>query len=98
VQKHAHQLISKVKHEGVYKDYKTQLQETSQNLFKTVPRYRLVDEVGPDHDKTFSVNITINNEVFGTGSGKSKKDAEQNAACMALENISRKNQQEPNVI
>ncbi|MFO1519030.1 MAG: ribonuclease III [bacterium] len=90
VRKHAEILISKVTQEGFYKDYKTQLQETSQTLFKTVPRYRLVDEEGPDHDKTFKVNILINNEIYGVGSGKSKKDAEQNAAREALEALEKK--------
>ncbi len=85
LQKHAQILLRKVNEEGFYKDYKTQLQETSQTLFKTIPRYRLVEEVGPDHDKTFTVNIFIQNELYGVGHGKSKKDAEQNAAKQALE-------------
>ena len=90
VRNHALLLIEKVNEEGFYKDYKTQLQETSQNLFKMVPRYRLVEEVGPDHDKTFKVNILINNEIYGVGMGKSKKDAEQNAAREALEHLEKK--------
>jgi len=90
VRQHALLLIEKVNEEGFYKDYKTQLQETSQNLFKMVPRYRLVEELGPDHDKTFKVNILINNEIYGVGMGKSKKDAEQNAAREALEQLEKK--------
>lgn len=90
VRKHVELLIQKVTEEGFYKDYKTQLQETSQTLFKVVPRYRLIEEQGPDHDKTFKVNILINNEIYGAGSGKSKKDAEQNAAREALENLEKR--------
>lgn len=90
VKKHAQLLLSQVTNEGFYKDYKTHLQETAQTLFKMVPKYRMTDESGPDHDKTFQVNILINGEVYGTGVGKSKKEAEQNAAREALGKIEKK--------
>lgn len=90
VQKHARLLLDQVNLEGFYKDYKTHLQETAQTLFKMVPKYRMTDESGPDHDKTFQVNILINGEIYGSGSGKSKKEAEQNAAREALEKIEQK--------
>lgn len=79
------ELFEQVGQEGFYKDYKTQLQERAQILFKTVPKYKLVGETGPDHDKTFEVNLMIRGELFGVGSGKSKKNAEQNAAKQALD-------------
>lgn len=70
-----------------YQDYKTLLQERSQAIYRQIPRYRLVREHGPDHDKTFEVNLTILDKVVGIGTGKSKKEAEQDAARMALEQI-----------
>lgn len=64
-------------------DFKSRLQELSQTQFKAIPKYRVVHENGPDHNKTFKVQLTINNlEVYG--SGKSKKAAEQAAAGEAL--------------
>ncbi len=89
LQKHVQTLLEMVT-SGGYTDYKTQLQERAQNLFKSVPRYRMVDQSGPDHDKTFRVEIQINKETYGLGEGKSKKDAEQNAAKIALEELEKK--------
>ena len=90
VSKHAQLLLDQVNLDGFYKDYKTHLQETAQTLFKAVPKYRMTDESGPDHNKTFQVNILINGEIYGSGSGKSKKEAEQNAAREALEKLEQK--------
>ncbi|MDO8462148.1 MAG: ribonuclease III [Deltaproteobacteria bacterium] len=71
----------------LYQDYKTLLQEKSQALFKEIPRYRMLREHGPDHSKTFEVNLFIQERLYGVGSGKSKKEAEQSAAHMALEQL-----------
>lgn len=68
-----------------YKDFKTRLQEYSQRILKKVPRYIHTGESGPDHDKTFHVDILIKGKILGKGSGKSKKGAEQEAAKEALE-------------
>ncbi len=84
------ELFQQVGQEGFYKDYKTQLQEKAQTMFKTVPKYKLVGETGPDHDKTFEVNLTIRGESYGVGSGKSKKSAEQNAAREALDALEKR--------
>jgi ribonuclease III len=81
------ELFDQVGKEGFYRDYKTLLQERAQVLFKTVPKYKLVNELGPDHDKTFEVNLLIRGEVLGIGRGKSKKGAEQNAAREALASL-----------
>lgn len=75
----------------LYQDYKTLLQEKSQELFKEIPRYRMVREHGPDHAKTFEVNLFIQERLYGVGSGKSKKEAEQSAAHMALEQLEAEN-------
>ncbi len=90
LKKQVNTLLEMVTLGGFYTDYKTQLQERAQNLFKSVPRYRMVDQSGPDHDKTFRVEIMINKEIYGLGEGKSKKDAEQNAAKIALEELEKK--------
>jgi ribonuclease-3 len=67
------------------RDFKTQLQELAQARFRTSPRYRVVAEVGPDHSKIFEIEVELRGEVLGRGSGRSKKDAEQGAARVAVE-------------
>lgn len=69
----------------VYRDYKTALQEICQTRFKGMPRYTQISENGPDHEKSFSVQVAIADSVIAAGTGKSKKDAEQQAAKIALE-------------
>jgi len=66
-------------------DYKTALQELVQQKKNQVLAYHLVGESGPDHDKQFRVELTLNDVVVGAGSGSSKKRAEQAAACAAME-------------
>lgn len=68
-------------------DYKTRLQELSQEQFKQTPAYQLVGEHGPDHDKTFVIQVAIGERKLAEGQGKSKKQAEQAAAKIALEEI-----------
>ncbi len=69
------------------KDFKTQLQEEAQSRFHAIPKYRLVKETGPDHQKTFEVNLFIDEKLYGVGSGMSKKSAEQEAAKEALNKL-----------
>lgn len=66
-------------------DYKTRLQEKMQDEHKITPRYELEKEEGPDHDKIFYVALKIEDKVVARGSGRSKKQAEQDAARQALE-------------
>ena len=68
-------------------DYKTALQELVQQKKNQTLSYRLVGESGPDHDKRFEVEVSLNGCVIGTGSGSSKKRAEQMAAQAALEKL-----------
>ena len=68
-------------------DYKTALQELVQQKKNQVLSYNLVGESGPDHDKEFRVELTLNGEVVGTGIGSSKKRAEQAAAHDAMEKL-----------
>ena len=69
-------------------DYKTALQELVQQKKNQVLSYALIGESGPDHDKKFEVEVKLNGVVVGTGSGSSKKRAEQAAAHAALEKLS----------
>ncbi|HZX20807.1 MAG TPA: ribonuclease III [Clostridia bacterium] len=71
---------------NLFKDYKTDLQELLQSKFDDKISYRVVNETGPDHDKTFEIEVVLGDKVLGRGRGKSKKEAEQNAAKKALNN------------
>lgn len=73
------------KHVGE-KDYKTVLQEELQKNGDVKIEYRIIKEYGPDHDKTFEAEVCLNGKVLATGIGKSKKEAEMQAAKKALEN------------
>lgn len=68
-------------------DFKTRLQEKVQHDGVLSIRYKIVDENGPDHDKVFKAIVEIKGKIMGEGFGKTKKEAEQNAACKALECI-----------
>jgi ribonuclease-3 len=72
------------------RDYKSALQERLQGRGRSLPTYRITSETGPDHQKTFHVDVRIDGEVAATGSGRSKKDAEQEAARLALETLDAK--------
>ncbi len=67
------------------KDYKSELQEYTQEKFGCIPSYVVAREYGPDHEKTFEVELTIRGRLLGVGSGKSKKEAEQAAARQVLD-------------
>ena len=68
-------------------DYKTALQERIQQKKNQVLSYQLVGESGPDHDKQFVVEVSLNGEAVGRGTGSSKKRAEQDAAKNAMETL-----------
>jgi ribonuclease III len=72
---------------GARTDYKSKLQEKIQSREQITPSYRLLGAVGPDHAKTFTVEVRAGEEVLGQGSGNSKKAAEMEAARAALEKI-----------
>lgn len=69
------------------KDYKTQLQELTQALLKLTPVYFLEAEEGPDHDKTFHMSVALEGRLLAQGAGKSKKEAQQEAAQNAIKKI-----------
>lgn len=70
---------------NILTDCKSKLQELMQSEQREAVSYVVIDEKGPAHDKTFTVNVLHMGIVLGTGSGKSKKEAEENAAKCALE-------------
>jgi ribonuclease-3 len=67
----------------LFSDYKTALQEVAQGRGLQLPEYNVVDEVGPDHDKTFIVEVKVGS-LSARGEGSSKKEAQQQAARAAL--------------
>ena len=71
----------------VGEDYKSALQERLQALGHPLPEYRIAGETGPDHRKVFRVEVVVNGEVLGTASGNAKKEAEQEAARLALDRL-----------
>ena len=68
-------------------DYKTYLQELTQKKFQCLPLYKIIKEKGLEHQKVFYTEVSIGNLIYGTGSGKNKKEAEQNAAYHALKKL-----------
>lgn len=81
--------LSKVISHGMSIDYKSRLQEIIQSRYQLAPVYRLVAEAGPDHDKIFTVEVIAGDSILGTGTGKSKKLAETEAARLALDKLGR---------
>jgi ribonuclease III len=81
---HLTSILSQVDKDGFYQDYKSALQEYSQDIFKTIPKYILVEEFGPDHQKHFRVEVRINGTTWGSGIGRNKKEAEQRTAKEVL--------------
>ncbi len=79
--------INKVLENKHRKDYKTLLQELVQKKYKSYPRYNLVQKTGPDHDRTFWIEVKVKNDTYGPGKGKNKKEAEQKAAGIAYESL-----------
>lgn len=68
-----------------FKDAKSRFQEAAQDKEGVTPRYEVIAEVGPDHDRVFTVGVFLNNEETAHGEGRSKQEAEQQAAHNALD-------------
>ena len=79
--------ISRVMDDRHHKDYKSVLQEYCQRQYRSYPVYRLIKRSGPDHDRLFWIEVTANGQVYGPGTGRNKKSAEQEAARMAWEQL-----------
>ena len=85
--KNLKQEIEKASQNVGQKDYKTVLQEKLQEHGEVKIEYTIINETGPDHDKTFEAEVKCNNKKLATGKGKNKKHAEMEAAKRALENL-----------
>ncbi len=81
--------IREISAHGIGLNYKAKLQEFSQSHpeYRALPVYHLINTMGPDHDKIFTVEVVLDNKVIGTGTGKSKKAAEMEAARLACQNL-----------
>jgi len=79
--------IDKVTGTNYHKDYKSILQEYCQREYRCYPDYVVVKRTGPEHDRTFWIEVRIGDKVYGAGSGRNKKSAEQEAAKAAWEQI-----------
>lgn len=75
---------------GSWRDAKSHLQEVSQRMDNQTPQYRVVEEMGPDHDKVFTLGVYVGDKLIGTGSGPSKQVAQQQAAQAALETYAKR--------
>ena len=85
IERHILVFADKMIAKGNLVDAKSAFQEKAQEKVGTTPSYKLVRESGPDHDKSFTVAVFIGKDQIATGEGKSKQEAEQNAAVRALE-------------
>jgi ribonuclease III len=70
------------------KDAKSRLQEMVQAKGLSAPKYKVINIIGPDHDRNFEIEVWVNGKVMGAGIGKNKSEAEQKAANLALEKVS----------
>ncbi len=68
------------------RDSKSLLQEWAQSQSFSIPFYRVIKEDGPDHNKTFTIEVSVNGKIIGKGQGRSKQEASKNAASSAMEN------------
>lgn len=71
----------------LYRSAKNKLQEYLQGVYKKLPRYLIVNEAGPDHNKKYTIAVVFNNKKIGYGFGRSKKQAEERAALNALQKL-----------
>ena len=82
----------KIDLQSLSRDFKTALQELTQSKHGITPTYELVDSFGPDHKKEFKIAIILHGETIATAQGKSKKDAQQKAAKIALNRLKEESQ------
>lgn len=85
IEKHILSTLDEILSEGSWRDPKSNLQEVSQRVDNQTPQYRVIEEIGPDHDKVFRLGVYVGPELLGVGEGPSKQFAQQQAAREALE-------------
>lgn len=79
--------LEEIAREGITADSKSELQHIAQTRWRQIPSYRMVSSEGPDHAKLFTVEVSLGDEMMGRGQGRTKKQAELNAARQALETL-----------
>lgn len=84
IQKHICSKLDAIIQEGTWRDPKSWLQEVSQRVDGQTPLYKVLEEVGPDHDKVFTLGVYVGEKLMGKGIGPSKQAAQQEAARAAL--------------
>lgn len=89
INKHISSKLETILKEGTWRDPKSHLQEVSQRIDGATPQYRVLEEVGPDHDKVFTLGVFVGGKQMGKGSGHSKQIAQQKAAQAALNRYQR---------
>ena len=90
ITKHIISKLDSILESGSWRDAKSHLQEVSQRIDGQTPQYRVVEEVGPDHDKIFTLGVYVGNKLMGTGNGPSKQVAQQQAAQAALDEYAKR--------
>lgn len=84
IKKHISSKLESIISEGSWRDPKSHLQEVSQRIDSATPQYKVLEEIGPDHDKVFTLGVYVGGKLMGKGSGHSKQIAQQKAAQAAL--------------
>ncbi len=84
IEKHILTKLDGILESGSWRDPKSHLQEVSQRIDNATPVYKVISEIGPDHDKVFTLGVYIGDKLMGQGSGSSKQAAQQQAARAAL--------------
>jgi len=90
IHKHIISKLDSILESGSWRDAKSHLQEVSQRQDSMTPQYRVIEEVGPDHDKIFTLGVYVGDKLMGKGTGPSKQVAQQQAAQAALEEYAKR--------
>ncbi len=91
IEQHILYKLAGILEEGSWRDPKSHLQEVSQALDGMTPQYRVIEEIGPDHEKVFRLGVYIGENLMGVGEGPSKQVAQQQAATAALAEYKKRN-------
>jgi ribonuclease-3 len=93
IHKHITSKLDAILIAGTWRDAKSHLQEVSQRVDGQTPQYRVIEEIGPDHDKVFTLGVFVNDKLLGKGGGPSKQVAQQLAAQAALVTYAKREKQ-----
>jgi len=87
VLRHFGEDITRLDQDHLKMDYKSILQEITQSRFQMLPKYTVLNESGPPHDRVYEISLSIGGEPYGIGKGRNKKEAQQKAALIALRKL-----------